>query len=80
MKQRVSAQTAKLKRYEGRNKQYHQNRLFESNQNGLFEEIEGIGRGDDEAPNAEESKSFWNEIMGRSVSHDEIAKWLKGLE
>ena len=42
LKQQLTAQKAKLKRYQERHKQYRQNRMFETNQRRLFEEIEGM--------------------------------------
>ena len=62
LKQRLKAQAAKLKRYEDRNTQYRQNRMFESNQRRLFEELGGIERVNDTTPDAEESWAFWNRI------------------
>lgn len=73
IKQRLSVQAAKLRRYEERTKQYHQNRLFESNQKSLYEEIDGIDRGDDVTPNPEESRHFWNDIWGKSVFHNSFS-------
>ena len=80
LKQRLTAQAAKLKRYEDRQKQYRQNRMFETNQKRLFEEIEGIGKNNDLIPDAEESRELWNEIWGKNVKHNENAEWLKELE
>lgn len=40
LKQRIKAKTAKIKKYEERNNQYIQNRLFQTNQRLLFEKIE----------------------------------------
>ena len=41
VKQRLFAVGAKLERYDNRTKQFRQNRLFESNQKKLFDELEG---------------------------------------
>lgn len=72
-----TTQAANLKRYKERTKQYHQNRMFESNCKRLYEEIDGSETGD-ETPNLEESSHFWNDTWGKSVFHNENAKWLKG--
>jgi len=42
LKQRVTAKKEKIKRYESRNAQFQQNRLFQNNQKRLFERLEGI--------------------------------------
>ena len=70
----MTAQAAKLRRYDHRNKQYHQNRLFEVNQKCLFEEIDGIEKSDEETPDPAETVFFWSEISGKSVHHNEGAK------
>ena len=80
LKQRLTAQAAKLKRYEDRQNQYRQNRMFKTNQKRLFEEMEGIGRNNDFIPDAEESRELWNRIWGKSVKHNDNAEWLKQLE
>ena len=41
LKQRVTAKAAKRRRYENRVKQFWQNRLFDSDQTRLFEELDG---------------------------------------
>ena len=80
LKQRLTAQAAKLKRYQERHKQYRQNRMFETNQRRLFEEIEGMTREDGLTPDAEESKNLWNGIWGKSVDHNEGAEWLRDVD
>ena len=59
LKQRIRAKATKIiKRYEERNKQFRQNRLFESDQGKFFDELEGVGTSD-EAPDQEETVGFW---------------------
>ena len=79
LKQRVTAQAAKLKWYQEKHKQYRQNRMFETNQRRLFEEIKGMTREDGITPDAEESKNLWNGIWGKSVDHNEGAEWLRDM-
>ena len=80
LKQRLTVQAAKLKRYEDRQNQYRQNRMFETNQKRLFEEMESIERNNDFIPDAEESRELWNGIWGKSIKHNDNAEWLKQLE
>ena len=80
LKQRVSALAAKIKRYEQRNTQYRQNRMFMSNQRRLFDEIEGTNYQNDITPDAEETREFWSGIGGKSVNHSSDAEWLKKLK
>ena len=79
VKQRLIAVGAKLERYDNRTKQFRQNRLFESNQKKLFDEIEGKER-QTVVPDAEESRIFWDNIWGQPVRHNENAEWLRTLE
>ena len=80
LKQRVTAKSGKIKRYENRIDQYQQNRLFENNQKRLFERLEGIERGGDEIPEAEASRNFWKGIWEKDVKHNEGADWIKKVE
>ena len=80
LKQRLTAMSARLQRYDTRNNQYRQNMLFQSNQKKLFDEIEGISKSDDVCPDAAESQKFWSEIWDNPVHHNENAEWLGELE
>ena len=66
VKQRLTAQAAKLKRYEDRGKFYNQNIMFESNQRSRFEDLEGEER-DNIIPDADENRNFWDSIWGKSI-------------
>lgn len=80
LKQRVTAQAAKLKRYDERITQFKQNRMFESNRKRLFEEIEGVKRDHTIVPDKKESLDFWNGVWGQSVSYNKDADWLTTIE
>ena len=66
LKQRVKATAAKIRKYEERNNQFMQNRLFQTNQKRLFDILEGKEKSDNITPNAEESKLFWGELWGKN--------------
>ena len=80
LKQRVKANAAKIKKYEERNNQFLQNRLFQTNRKRLFEKIDGKERNCEIKPDAEESKTFWSSIWAIEKKHNEDAEWLKDLE
>ena len=80
LKQRVKVIKAKIRKYDARNDTFHQNRLFETNQRLLFEKLEGMERGNDVKPNADESTAFWNGIWGQDVRHNEKAEWMRDIE
>ena len=79
LRQRVLAKAAKVRRYEDRIKQYRQNRMFQSNQKRLFEELDGECRNNTAMPDAEESRNFWSSIWGQSKMHNTEADWLKDV-
>jgi len=79
VQQRLVAIGAKLERYDNRTSQYRQNRLFESNQKKLFDELDGVER-ETVVPDAEESTRFWSDIWDNSVKHKENPEWLKNVE
>ena len=68
LRQRVTAKAAKLKRYEERTNQYRQNRLFESNQKRLLEEIGDVERDDSIVPDGTGIEAFWSGIWGESCT------------
>ena len=80
LKQRIKAKTAKIKKYEERNNQYIQNRLFQTNQRLLFEKIEGVERANDIKPNADQSKAFWSDIWSKDAMHNSDASWIEEVK
>ena len=76
---RLVAIGAKLERYDNRTEQYRQNRLFESNQKKLFDELDEVER-ETVVPDAEESTRFWSYIWDKPVKHKENPGWLRNLE
>lgn len=80
LKQRVLAKSKKIRRYESRIEQYRQNRMFQSNQKRLFEQLENVDTDDTVIPDAEESKTFWANIWDNPIDYNSNADWLKELE
>ena len=70
VQQRLVAIGAKLERYDNMTEQYRHNRLFESNQKKLFDELDGVER-ETVVPDAEESTCFWSDIWDKQVKHKE---------
>ena len=80
LKQRITAISAKVRRYQGCVDSYRQNKLFENNQRHFYRELDSEKeRCDDDQPVAEESKQFWGNIWSQSAEHKIDAKWLKDL-
>ena len=80
MKQRITANAAKVRRYQGRVDSYRPNRLFENNQRQFYRELDQEEEScDDNQPVPEESKQFWGNIWSQSADHKKDAKWLQDL-
>ena len=80
LKQRITANAMKLKRYEARTEQFIQNRLFETNQKKLFQRLEKNECSEQAMPDKKEATEFWNGIWNKPVEHNEKADWLKQVE
>ena len=80
LKQRITANAAKVRRYQGRVYSYGQKRLFENHQRQFYRELDQEEkRCDDDQPVAEESKQFWENIWSQSTDHKKDAKCLQDL-
>ena len=80
LKQRVVAKAAKIKRYEARNEQQRQNRLFEVDQGRLYQELDRKVRNESLIPDADEARRFWGSIWENPVEHNTQAEWLKDIK
>ena len=67
VRQRLVVAGAKLEKYDNKTEQNRQNRLFESNQKRLFNELEGTQR-ESVITDAEESRRFWSDIWDQAVT------------
>ena len=79
LRQRITAKTAKIRRYTNRIKQFQDNRFYNTNQRRFFKQLSG----EQERtipPNPEETTKFWNEIWGNNVEHKRNADWIKKQE
>ena len=79
LKQRIKAKTAKIKRYEDRNKGYQQNMLFQNNQKALYSQLRGDHQAEQDVPDAKEAKMFWESIWSIPVKHVANGEWLQQL-
>ena len=66
LKQRVTAKTAKVKRYKERIKQFRKNKLFQTDQSRLYQELNGEDRSG-VSPDKDEAK-FFGVIYGAKKS------------
>ena len=78
--QRIVALAARMERYTNRVKQYRQNKLSETNQRRLYQELNGENMSETVAPDAEQSKEFSSGIWDDPVTHNASAEWLKDVQ
>ena len=79
VQQTLVAIGVKLERYDNRTEQNKQNRLFESNQKKLFEELDGVEM-ETVVLDAEESTRFWSNIWGKLAKHQENSEWFRNVK
>ena len=79
LKQRVTATSKKIERYEARIKQYQQNRQFRINQRRFYQNLEGSCN-ETETPDKEQTTKFWSDIWDNPKEHKVDAAWIKDVE
>ena len=79
LKQRLIAKFKKVQRYKNRNKQFVQNRMFETNQRRFYEELDGNSNSSQVTPDPEEAKQYWDGIWGEETTYEKEAEWLQRL-
>ena len=79
LKQRLSAKTAKIRRYEQRIEQYKQNRMFRYDQKRVYQSFSGDNHREEVKPDAQLCTAFWRDIWGNEKYHNKSAEWLKDL-
>ena len=79
--QKLKAKSGKIKRYDQRIKQYHQNRQFRNNGSGFYSRLNSENvHVTSEIPGKKEAKEFWSNLWSKNGTHNENAKWLKDFE
>ncbi|CAG5034421.1 unnamed protein product [Parnassius apollo] len=72
LKQRIAAWGKRIRRYTERSTRFNQNRLFQSNQKGLYESLERpMVSGTGPAPNQADTVAFWRGLWSEPVNHSE---------
>ena len=79
-KQRLTALSHRLQRYQARNEQYRINNLFQRNPHKVFEGLdEQKMSAKQTSPNKEEVSKYWKDIWSVSVHHKSEAAWLQNI-
>ena len=74
LNQRMTAKSAKIRRFEQRIEQFRQNRLFEVDQKRIYTEFNGGRERSIVVPNKEESRQFWGNIWSIRKEHNQEAE------
>ena len=80
LKNKIQAASTKIKNFVKNNITSRQNKLFQTNQSRLYKEFAGQTSRQNEAPNSEEARVFWEEIWSREGKHQEESAWLNDVE
>ena len=78
--QKLKAKSGKIKRYDQRIKQYHQNRQLRNNESGFYSRLNSEVHVTSEIPGKKEAKEFWSNLWSKNGTHNENAKWLKDFK
>ena len=80
LKMKIKAGATKIKRFEERNLQYHQNNTFRNDMKRFFKEIDGQLNDNPVSPNPTEATQFWSDIWSQPGSHNADAEWLSNIQ
>ena len=79
--QKLKAKSGKIKRYDQRIKQYHQNKQFRNNEIGFFSRLNSEDvHVTSEIPGKKKAKEFWSNLWSKNGTPNENAKWLKDIK
>ena len=80
IKQEIQAKAQRVRRYEKRSKQYHQNKGFVEDGKKFYRELGKNQIKVEEPPQMEQVEQFWQKIWENEKHHNEIADWIKKEE
>ena len=80
LKQKMLAKRAKAKKYEQRNEQFRQNRIFDLTQKKIYAKLNRNEIRSNDVRNAEICTTFWGNIWGVRKEHNREAEWLNDLK
>ena len=79
LKQQIKATAATLKQYKNKEKQYWQNKLFQNNQSGAYQKLDGKSHEENIIADQEKTREFWSGIWKKYVKHNESTDWIHKL-
>ena len=78
LKLKIHSCAIKIQKSEDRKLQFHQNKLFRSNQSNFYDELNGklSDRDNPQVPKAKDAMKFWSNIWSKPGEHAKDAEWL----
>ena len=80
LKQRIKAKSATIERFENRTKAFKQNKLFNTNQKRLYEQLRHGESEHSATPEPEPTKRYWENIWSNAVTHRKNAEWIQEVK
>ena len=80
LKSKIQRASVKIRYYNESRLQFHQNKLFDTNQAKLYSELNGEDNSPNEVPEPTEATNFWKGIWSVPSEHNKNADWLKRVK
>jgi hypothetical protein len=77
LKQKVQAKAQRITRYEKRETQYNQNKMFKEDTKKFYRNLDMKNIEDREPPSIAEAETYWKSLWGEEAEHNERAEWIR---
>jgi hypothetical protein len=80
LKQKVQAKAQRIRRYEKRETQYSQNKMFKEDTKIFYRNLGMKNIEAREPPSMAGAETYWKSLWGEETQHDEKAEWIRREE
>ena len=77
LKQKVQAKAQRIRRYEKRETQYTQNKMFKEDIKKFYRNLGMKNIEAREPPSMAEAETYWKSLWGEEAQHNERAEWIR---
>ena len=77
LKQKVQAKAQRMRRYEKRENQYGQNKMFKEDTKKFYRNLGMKNTEAREPPSMAEAETYWKSLWGEEAQHNERAEWIR---
>jgi len=77
LKQKVQAKAQKIRRYEKRDTQYSQNKMFKEDTKNFYRNLGMKNKETRELPSMAEAETYWKSLWGEEAQHNERAECIR---